>query len=345
MDASQPATATHTRAVILRGARPVDDPACFSEARLPLPPLGPRDLLVRVRAVAVNPVDVKLRKRTTDAEPHVLGWDAAGEVVAAGSACVHFAPGDRVYYAGDFERPGCNSELHVVDERIVGRRPANLDFAEAAALPLTALTAWEALFERLDVQAAAAGGNGHLLVIGGAGGVGSMAIQLARLAGLQVSATASRPESMAWVRELGATHVLDHTAPLGPQLAQAGLSAPHYILCCAETDAWFETMTALVAPQGRICLLASSRQPHSIQPLMQKAAGVVWENVFAKSAYQTRDLDSQHRILEQVADRIEDGRLRSTLREVVGPLGAETLRQAHARLESGRAIGKLVLTV
>jgi NADPH:quinone reductase len=334
-----------TRAVVLRGPRPVEDPDCFAELDMPLPALGPRDLLVRVRAVSVNPVDVKVRRRATDAAPRVLGWDAAGEVVAAGAGCVLFGPGAPVYYAGDFERPGCDAELHVVDERIVGRMPATLDFAQAAALPLTALTAWEALFERLEVRPAGQGpGNGHLLVIGGAGGVGSMAIQLARLAGLDVTATASRPASTDWVRALGATRVLDHARPLAPQLAEQGLPAPQYILNCNETDPWFDAMAELIAPQGRICVLASARERHNVQALMDKAAALVWENIFAKSAYGTPDLESQHRILEQVADRIEDGRLRTTLREVVGPLTAAGLREAHARLESGRSIGKLVLT-
>ena len=333
-----------TRAVVLRGYRPVDDPDCFAEMDMPVAALGPRDLLVRVRAVSVNPVDVKVRCRAADATPRVLGWDAAGEVLAAGRECTLFGPGAHVYYMGDLNRPGCNADLHVVDERVVGRLPAGLDFAQAAALPLTALTAWEALFERLDVQRATAAGNRHLLVIGGAGGVGSMAIQLARLAGLEVTATASRPESAAWVRELGAAHVVDHGRPLAPQLREQGLPEPQYILCCAETDAWFDAMAQLVAPQGRICTLASTREKHDIKPLMDKAAALMWENVFARTEFRTADLVSQHDILEQVADRLEDGRLRGTLREVLGPLSAAGLREAHARLESGHVLGKLVLT-
>jgi NADPH:quinone reductase len=344
MTALEPRDLTQARAVAMHGFRPVDDPACFADVRLPVPAPGPRDLLVRVRAVSVNPVDYKVRRRTQDAAPRVLGWDAAGEVVAVGASATRFAPGDRVYYAGDINRPGANAELHVVDERIVGRMPANLSFAQAAAVPLTALTAWEALFERLEVQRPRAG-NGHLLVIGGAGGVGSMAIQLAARAGLRVIATASRPESTAWVRELGAHAVLDHAQPLVAQLRAQGLPDPQYILCCNDTDRYFDAMAEAVAPQGRICVIASARQKHDVQALMNKAAALMWENMFAKAEFQTADMDSQQRILGEIADRIEDGRLRTTLREVLGPLTAENLRRAHALLESGRAVGKVVLTV
>ncbi|MEK6806240.1 MAG: zinc-binding alcohol dehydrogenase family protein [Pseudomonadota bacterium] len=342
MTAPQPG---QSRAVVLRGDRPAEDLHCFEDLELPVPALGPHDLLVRVRAVSVNPVDIKVRKRTPPTAPRVLGWDAAGVVLATGAQCTRFAPGTRVFYAGDINRPGSNQALHVVDERVVGRMPERLDFCEAAALPLTALTAWEALFERLQVQHADPAGRRVLLIIGGAGGVGSMAIQLAHCAGLRVVATASRPETQAWCRELGADAVIDHRFDLAPQLRALDLPDPQYILCCNDTDAYFEVMAQLIAPQGRICVIAGARQPQPIQALMQKSAALMWENMFAKLEHQTADLESQHHILNEVADMIDDGRLRTTLREVLGPLDARNLRLAHARVESGRTLGKLVLTL
>ena len=322
-----------SRAVVMSGARSVTDPDCFIDRDMPLPDVGSRDLVVRVRALSVNPVDVKVRRRAPPSQPpQVLGWDAAGVVVATGSDCALFHEGDHVYYAGDINRPGSNSEYQVVDERLVGRMPANLDFARAAALPLTALTAWEVLFERLDVRRPDTGGNGHLLVIAGAGGVGSMAIQMARHAGLRVIATASRPQSEAWVRAQGAHAVVDHSRGLVQEWRRLGLPLPEYILCCAETDEYFDAMAELVAPQGRIGVLAGTKRPHDIQPLMQKSAALVWENIFAKSDWQTPDMASQHRILDQVAHLVERGELRTTLTKVLGPLTAGNLREAHARI-------------
>lgn len=321
-------------------ALPPSDPRRFAQIDVPEPTLRPRDVLVRVHAVSVNPVDLKVHAATT--EPRVLGWDVAGEVVAVGSAAYRFRVGDRVWYAGDSSRAGANSQWHAVDERVVARMPATLSYEAAAALPLTALTAWEALFERLEVQQAE--GTRTILIVGGAGGVGSIAIQLARRAGLHVIATASRAESAAWCRELGAHRVIDHTQDLVALWPRLELPAPDYILCAAETDPWFDTLAQLVAPHGRIGLLASAHRPLDIQPLMRTSASIVWENVFTKVRLGTSDLESQARILEQVADLVDDGALRTTHAQTAGVLSAGTLGAAHAQLAEGRTIGKIVLS-
>ncbi|HEX7053317.1 MAG TPA: zinc-binding alcohol dehydrogenase family protein [Burkholderiales bacterium] len=307
------------------------------DIELPKPSPAGRDLLVKVEAVSVNPVDTKQRKQGTRA-PRVLGWDAAGVVVAAGDQASLFKPGDEVYYAGDVTRAGCDSEYHLVDERIVGRKPRSLDFAQAAAIPLTAITAWEALFDRLRVKR-----GGSILIIGGAGGVGSIGIQLARLAELKVIATASRPESAAWCRALGAQHTVDHRRPMRPQLEALGFPQVDYIANFSEVDEHWAAIGDLIAPQGGIVLIVANKAPLDVDAIRAKSATLCFELMFTRPRFRTPDMIEQHRLLNQVAEWLDAGRLKGTLRETLSPINAANLRRAHARLESGTMIGKLVL--
>ncbi|HSU78532.1 MAG TPA: zinc-binding alcohol dehydrogenase family protein [Burkholderiales bacterium] len=307
------------------------------DIELPKPTPGPRDLLVKVEAVSVNPVDTKQRK-TDVAAPRVLGWDAAGMVAAVGAQVTLFKPGDAVYYAGDVTRPGCNSEFHLVDERIVGKKPKSLDFAQAAAIPLTAITAWEAFFERMKVQK-----GRSLLIIGGAGGVGSIGIQIAKIAGLTVLATASRPETMAWCKELGAHQVIDHRKPMRPQIEALGMKNVDYIANFNEVDEHWAAIGDLIAPQGAVVLIVSNKAPLNVDAVRAKSAAICFELMFTRSRFQTSDMIEQHKLLNQVADWLDSGRLRGTLKQTLSPINAANLRKAHAQLESGTTIGKLVL--
>ncbi|MEB3322780.1 MAG: zinc-binding alcohol dehydrogenase family protein [Synechococcaceae cyanobacterium] len=334
------------KAVAAVRALPVSDPRCLVDLELPLPEPGDHDLLVRVRAVSVNPIDAKVRASLPvdrDGEPRVLGWDAAGVVEAVGAAVRRFRPGDAVMFAGALHRPGTNAAYTLVDERIVGRRPRTLSFAEAAALPLTALAAWEALFERLGLDPHGGDAGRSVLLIGAAGGVGSIAIQLARQAGLTVVASASRPQSQEWVRELGADAVVDHRRPLPAQLAELGLPEVDAIANLHDTTAYWETMAEVIRPQGAIVALVSCNAPVDLDRLKNKSVRFAWEFMFTRSLYGTDDLAEQGAILAAIATLVETGRLRSTATTLLGPIDAATLRQAHARIETGRTIGKLVL--
>ena len=314
------------------------DISSLVDIELPKPTPGPRDLLVKVEAVSVNPVDTKQRKTDT-AAPRVLGWDASGTVAAVGTQVTLFKPGDAVYYAGDVTRPGCNSEFHLVDERIVGRKPESLDWAHAAAVPLTAITAWESYFDRMKVAS-----GKSLLIINGAGGVGSIGIQIAKLAGLKVIATASRSETIAWVKELGADQVVDHRKPLRPQLEALGLKSVDYIAnFSGELDAHWPAMADLVAPQGAVVAIVGNRDPLPMDVVRSKSATVCWELMFTRPRFQTPDMSEQHKLLNQVAEWLDSGKLRSTLRETLTPINAANLRKAHEKLESGKMIGKLVV--
>ena len=330
------------KAVGYRKSLPVSDPDCLLDLELPEPQPGPRDLLVEVRAVSVNPVDTKVRKRAAPeaGEAKVLGYDAAGVVKAVGKEVTLFHPGDEVFYAGSIARPGTNSELHTVDERIVGPKPARLSFAEAAALPLTAITAWELLFDRFAV---ARGAGGTLLVIGGAGGVGSILIQLARkLTALTVIATASRPETVAWCKELGAHHVIDHSRPLAGELARIGFPAVDMVAGLTATEKHFGGMFEIINPQGKFGLI-DDPATLDILPLKRKSISVHWEFMFVRPVYQTGDMIEQHRLLSEVAALADSGSLRTTLGRNFGKLNAANLKQAHALVESGSSIGKVVL--
>ncbi|MGS1108981.1 zinc-binding alcohol dehydrogenase family protein [Achromobacter anxifer] len=322
-----------------------DHPEALQDITLPDPVPGDHDLLVEVRAVSVNPVDVKIRanRKPKDGQPEVIGWDAAGIVRAVGAKTSLFKPGDRVWYAGALNRPGANSELHVVDERIVGRMPASLDYAQAAALPLTTITAWELLFDRLRVLDNAAPSQGSLLVIGAAGGVGSILVQLARqLTGLTVIGTASRPETQAWVLDLGAHHVIDHSRPLAAELKRIGFEHVSHIAGLTQTDQHFAQMAEAIAPQGKIALI-DDPSAIDVRLLKSKSASLHWEFMFARPLHGTPDMIAQHELLNQAARLIDEGTLRTTLGAHYGKINAENLRRAHAFIESGKAQGKIVL--
>ncbi len=313
------------------------DIASLADIELPMPSPTGRDLLVKVEAVSVNPVDTKQRK-TAHPAPRVLGWDAAGSVAAVGPQVSLFKPGDAVYYAGDVTRPGCDSEFHLVDERIVGRKPKSMDFAQAAAIPLTAITAWEAYFDRMKVVQ-----GRSLLIIGGAGGVGSIGIQLGKIAGLTVIATASRAATMAWCRELGADHVVEHRKPMRPQIEALGLKYVDYIANFNEVDEHWAAIGDLVAPQGAIVLIVGNKHPLQLDAVRAKSAAICFELMFTRPRFQTPDMIEQHKLLNQVAEWLEAGKLRGTLKETLSPINAANLRKAHEKLESGTMIGKLVL--
>ena len=321
---------------------PIDDPLALVDVELPDPAPGPRDLLVEVRAVSVNPVDTKVRRGSPTQAPRVLGWDAAGVVRAVGAQVTLFKPGDEVFYAGSITRPGSNSELHLVDERIVGRKPHSLDFGQAAAMPLTAITAWELLFDRLGVPEG--GGEGQsLLVVGAAGGVGSMLTQLARrLTKLQVIGTASRDETRQWVRELGAHEVVDHSQPLAAALQRAGVGLVSHVASLTHTDAHYEQIVEALQPQGRLGLIDDPQRLDAL-PLKRKSLSLHWELMFTRPMFETPDMARQHALLTRVADLVDDGTLRTTLGEHFGTIDAANLRRAHALIESNRARGKVVL--
>ena len=332
------------KAVALKAYLPIDNPQSLLDVELEKPAPQGRDLLIAVSAISVNPVDTKVRapKDKNEERPRVLGWDAVGVVEATGSAVSLFKPGDRVYYAGDITRPGSNSEYQLVDERIVGRAPASLSNAEAAALPLTAITAWEGLFDRLRINRDE-GAAKTLLIIGGAGGVGSIAIQLAKqLTKVTVIATASRPETREWCLSLGADHVVDHRELINSMHA-AGHEQVDYIFCLNNTDQHWLSLCDLVKPQGIICSIVETKQPVELNGLKNKSASFVWELMFTRSMFQTDDMIEQHHLLNELSGLIDAGKIKTTVTNVLSPINAENLRKAHAQLESGTTIGKVVL--
>jgi zinc-binding alcohol dehydrogenase family protein len=329
--------------------QPTTAPDCFVEVDLDMPQPGARDLLVRVKAVSVNPVDYKVRTslKEKQAEPRILGWDAAGTVEAVGANVTLFKPGDEIYYAGSILRPGSDSEYQLVDERIVGKKPTTLSFEEAAALPLTTLTAWEALFERLGIEPQKTLKNqaSTVLIIGGAGGVGSIAIQLAKqIAGLQVIATASRPETIAWCKKLGSDRTINHRHSFKPELEQLGIQDIDYILCFNDTEQHLQNMADVIKPQGKICSIVETKNPLNMNLFQWKSVTFAWEFMYTKPVYTTNDMQSQHDILNRVAEFVDQGVLRTTLTENLGTLNSANLAKAHALVESGTAIGKTVLS-
>lgn len=327
------------RAVAYREPRPITDPVSLEDIEMPVPMPGPRDLLVRVAAVSVNPVDVKVRAgQDPGGRPKVLGYDAAGAVVAVGGDVTLFAPGDEVYYAGSIARPGTNAQFHAVDERIVGRKPRTLGFAGAAALPLTTITAWESLFERFRL---ASDSTGTLLALGAGGGVGSMVVQLARnLTGLTVIGTASRPESRQWVHDLGAHYVVDHRDLVSSvrAVAPAGLD---YILS-PHTGGMVEAFAELLRPGGGITAI-DEPEGMDLLPLKAKSISFHWESMFTRPVFEPDDMAAQHDLLNRVADLVDAGTLRTTLTTELGPIDAATLRRAHEMVESGRMVGKVAV--
>lgn len=332
------------KAVGLRRYLPLTEAEALLDVTLPIPVPQGRDLLVEVKAVAVNPVDTKVRapKDKVEATPRVLGWDASGVVVAVGPGVTLFRPSDAVYYAGDITRPGSNQQFQLVDERIVGAKPQSLSFAEAAALPLTTITAYEALFDRLRIDRDGGSAGQSILMIGGAGGVGSIAIQLAKRAGLGVIASASRPETVAWVRQLGADATVDHRGDMVAQVRALGHHHVDHVAIFNDMRHW-ETAVELIRPQGGIVSIDDTHLPMPMAGMKSKAASLHWEFMFARAMHQTPDMIEQHRLLTWVAAQIDAGQIRSTLTEVLHPINAENLRRAHAALEAGTAKGKIVL--
>lgn len=333
------------KAIGFMGAGPAAESGEFVVYECATPVPKAHDLLVRIKAVSVNPVDTKVRMRVSGPQdpPLVLGWDAAGVVEAVGSDVTLFKPGDEVFYAGDITRPGSNASHQLVDERIVGNKPETLEFSHAAALPLTAITAWEALFDRLKISHESDAGK-RLLIIGGAGGVGSVAIQLARkIANLEVIATASRDESRDWCMSLGVSHVINHYQDMQQELAQLNIPSVDYILCLNDTDHYFSVMAKLIAPQGMICSIVETIETHDLGLLKSKSAGFVWEFMFTRSMYQTSDMIRQHELLNEIARLVDAGKVTSTLRQLMGSISTEHIREAHELLETGRSIGKIVL--
>ena len=371
------------KAVGLYKHLPIEDPQSLVDLDIQEPnhPTG-HDLLVSIKAISVNPLDTKVRRGTipppeNENMPRILGWDAAGEVIAVGSDCTLFDKGDAVYYAGSITRPGTNCEFHLVDERIVGKKPKSLSFEEAAAMPLTTITAWEALYDRLGLDLNTLSSNTTLpgtstsgdsdknkrhvpstiLIIGGAGGVGSIAIQLAKnlvndlssstsSPGINVIATASRSESIEWCKKMGADYVIDHHKNLKSQIKEiTGIDYADYIFCLNNTDGHFDSMKQLIAPQGKICSIVETKTPVEMGGILrQKSVTFVWEVMFTRSLFQTYDMIEQHHLLNTVADLIDSKKIKTTLTDLFTPISAEKLRNAHKKLESGNTIGKIVLS-
>jgi len=324
---------------------PITDSASLLDVELPEPQPAGRDLLVQVKAISVNPVDTKLRKRITPPEGqiNVLGYDAAGVVVKTGPDAGLFKVGDAVWYSGQNNRPGSNAELQLVDERIVGKKPVSLSFTEAAALPLTGVTAWEMLFDRLSIRPETAT-TGALLVIGGAGGVGSIMIQLAhQITGLTVIGTASRPETQKWAREMGAHHVIDHSRSLVEELKRIDIPQVPYIASITQTSAHYKEIVEILAPQGKLCLIDDPDPILDINLLKRKSATICWEFMFTRSAFQTPDIARQGEILNEISRLVDAGKICTTMKENYGAVNAANLKRAHAALESGTVIGKIVL--
>jgi zinc-binding alcohol dehydrogenase family protein len=331
------------KAIAFTHSRPISHPESLIEIDLPVPQPRHHDLLVEVKAISVNPVDTKLRRNDEPlGEPRILGYDAAGIVRGVGPEVSTFGIGEEVFYAGAVNRAGSNAEFHLVDERITGRKPKTLSFAQAAALPLTALTAWEMLFERFKIPRDQTV-QGNLLIVGGAGGVGSMAIQLAAaLTDLTVIATASRPETIDWCKSLGAHHVINHHEDMARQFVHLGLEAPDYIFCTTHRDKHWHDITYLLAAEGAIGIIEQG-MPLDIRVLMSKCASLHTEYMFARGVLQTKTIATQHRTLEAIAHLIDNGTLRTTATENYGKINAENLKRAHAALEAGQAYGKIVL--
>lgn len=333
------------RAVAYQNSLAIDQPQSLIDIDLPEPVAQGHDLLVEVKAISVNPVDTKIRRKVQPeaGQYKVLGWDAAGIVKAVGDAVSQFKVGDEVFYAGDLTRAGTNSEFHLVDERLVGLKPKTLSFEQAAALPLTSITAWEALFDRLNISSSNLTQTGTILIIGGAGGVGSIAIQLLRaLTGLTIIATASRPDSMSWCQKLGAHVVLDHSQSLTEQFNAQQLQAPQYVFSTTHTDQHLQAISEIIAPQGALVLIDDPEQL-DISMLKRKSIAIHWEFMFTRSMFQTPDMQAQGDLLNKVAQLVDDGKINSTQNQNFGTINAKNLQKAHALLESNQSIGKIVL--
>ncbi|MBB5661847.1 zinc-binding alcohol dehydrogenase family protein [Rhizobium leguminosarum] len=333
------------KAVAYNSAGSIEREDALQDIELPRPAASGRDILVEVEAISVNPVDTKIRKGLNpgDDQWKVLGWDAVGKVVELGPDARDFSVGDEVFYAGSLLRPGANSQFHLVDERIVGRKPKTISNAEAAALPLTAITAWEMLFDRLDIHKPVPGAANAIVIIGGAGGVGSVAIQLVRaLTDVTVIATASRSETQEWVKSLGANHVIDHSKPIAAQVAALGIGAPAFVFSTTETDHHLKEIIELIAPQGRFGLI-DDPETLDVTGFKRKAVSIHWELMFTRSIYETADIAEQGKLLNEVSRLVDEGKIRTTVTETLSPINASNLKRAHAGIETGKTKGKVVL--
>jgi zinc-binding alcohol dehydrogenase family protein len=339
------------KAVGYRTPLSIDDPDALLDIELEMPVARDRDLLVEVKAISVNPVDTKQRKSAKPdpgKEYKVLGWDCAGVVVGTGKLTSLFKKGDEVYYSGCIARQGANAQFHTVDERIVAVKPKNLGFAEAAALPLTSLTAWEILFDRFGVEQRRIGygapRQGSILIIGAAGGVGSMLMQIAsHMTPLTVVATASRPETTDWCRKMGADYVIDHHRDIRTQMQELGLGEVEYIALLSATDTHYPGIAELLAPQGKIAIIDDPQKPVDARPLKRKSGAICWEFMFTRSYFETPDILRQHDSLTEVSKLMDLGTLQTTMTQNYGVINAQNLKMAHAWIESGRSIGKIVL--
>lgn len=333
------------KAIAYRTPGPIERQDSLQDITLEKPIATGRDLLVSIKAISVNPVDTKLRKAaaTAGTDWKILGYDASGIVEAIGPEVENFKPGDPVFYAGSISRPGTNSEFHLVDERIVGHKPPSLTHPQAAALPLTAITAWEMLFERLDIRRPTPEGSHLILIIGGAGGVGSITIQLLRaLTDLTIIATASRPETQQWAKQCGAHHIINHHQPLAPQVTALGLGAPGFVFSTTHSHRHLTAIAELIAPQGRLGLI-DDPENLSIMPLKRKSISLHWELMFTRSLFSTPDIAEQGKLLNEIATLAQTGKITSTLTQNAGEINAANLRHIHALIESGTAHGKIVL--
>jgi len=337
------------KAIGYKQSLPVSDPDSLIDIELPQPTASGHDLLVQVKSIAVNPVDYKIRQnvKSEEGQYKILGWDAVGEVVAIGSSVSNFKPGDMVFYAGDLNRQGCNAQFQLVDERIVGHKPKSLTDSEAAALPLTTITAWELLFERLAIKQQHPDlkeqTNEIILIVGAAGGVGSILVQLASvLTGATVIATASRDSSANWVKNLGADYVIDHTKPIAAQIEQLNIGQVTHVASLTHTGSYFDSYIELLAPMGKIALIDDPKSL-DISKLKLKSLSLHWEFMFTRSMFKTSDMIAQYHLLNNVSDLIDRGYIQTTLGKNLGTINATNLRAAHQELESGKSIGKIVL--
>jgi NADPH2:quinone reductase len=334
------------KAIAVYEALPASNPDCFEEIEVETPVPGGRDILVRIDGISINPVDSKERLDLTGRldEPRILGWDACGEVISVGDSVQKFKPGDMVMYAGDITRPGSYAEFQLVDERIVGPKPATLSCEEAATLPLTTLVAWESLFDRLEISRNDFD-SPALLIIGAAGGLGSMAIQFARqFSNCTIIATASRPETQKWCADLGAHHVIDHSADLREQLKAIGFETVPYILNCSNNIPYWEMMSEMVSPEGAICLVASTKAKLDLDLYMEKSVRINYELMFTRSIFGTNKMPIQGEVLAKVSELVDAGTIRHVMTENFGPMTKESLAKAHAHIEQGRMLGKMALS-
>ncbi|MGG3623587.1 zinc-binding alcohol dehydrogenase family protein [Bacillus gobiensis] len=331
------------KAVGLYQYLPIENEESLLDVEVPKPKATGKDLLVKINAISVNPVDTKVRapKDAIEKEPKILGWDASGVVEEAGEDCELFQPGDTVYYAGDITRQGSYSEYQLIDERIVGKKPSNLSFAEAAAMPLTTITAWEGIYDRLGITEKDKGKT--ILIINGAGGVGSIATQIAKYAGLKVIATASREETKNWCEKMGADVIINHQENLLQQLNDEGIGEVDYIFCLNDTDGHWDGMGEAIKPQGSICSIVENEKDLDLNVLKSKSVTFVWEFMYTRSMFQTEDMIEQHRLLNKVSDLFEEGIFQTTLTKTFQPINAEQLKKAHKEVESGKMIGKLIV--